>query len=106
MSEAEVGLIRAMNAEFNSGRHEEMLAAFAPDADITDHMPLPDVPGSPRGRDQALSVVQAWGEAFRVLRCEVAEYIDLGEYVVCVSDWLFVSTGEGIETRWPGAEAW
>ena len=106
MSEAALAVIRRMNAAFNDGRYEAMVAQFAPDADVTNHMPLPDVPGSPQGQAQLLSVVQSWGEGFKVLQCEVAEYLDLGDYVVCVSDWLFVSTGEGIETRWRGAEAW
>ena len=106
MSEAEVALIRAMNAAFNSGRYEEMLALVAPDADITDTAPLRDVPRSPRGPDELRSVLESWREGFRVFQGEVSEYVDLGEYVVAVTEWRFVSTDEGIEMRWRGAEAW
>jgi ketosteroid isomerase-like protein len=106
MSEAEVAVIRAMNAAFNAGRDEEMLSMWAPDADFSDHLPLPDVPPSLRGTDQMRSVLARWREGFKVFRGEVEEYVDLGEYVVAVTNWRFVSAGEEIETLWPGAEAW
>jgi ketosteroid isomerase-like protein len=106
MSEATVAVIRAMNEAFNAGRYEEMLELMAPGADFTDHLPLPDAPASPRDRDEVLLVLRRWREGFKVFRGDVEEYVDLGDYVVAVTSWRFVSTDKGIETRWRGAEAY
>src|SRR5436305_1802583 len=105
MSDSEIAVVRAMNAAFNAGRYEEMLEMFAPGAEVTDHTPLPDVPPSPRGPAELRSTVDSWREGFKVFQGEVEEYLDLGEYVVAVTNWRFVSTDEGIETLWRGAEA-
>src|SRR4051794_6797914 len=102
MSEAEVAVIRAMNAAFNAGRDEEMLQMWDPDADFTDHIPLPDVPPSLRGWDELRPVLERWREGFKVFRGETEQYVDLGEYVVAVTNWRFVSAGEEIETCWRG----
>jgi hypothetical protein len=32
--------------------------------------------------------------------------VDLGDFVVCVTKWKFVSRDKGIEMEWPGAEAY
>src|SRR5581483_4520455 len=106
MSDSEVAVIRAVNAAFNAGRYEEMFELYAPEAEITDHLPLPDVPPSPRGREELRSVMETWRTGFKVFQGEVEQYVDLGEYVIAVTEWRFVSTDEGIETRWRGAEAW
>src|SRR6185437_5016636 len=106
MSDSEVAVIRAMNAAFNAGRDEELLELWDPAADFVDHLPLPDAPASPRGTEETRSVLARWREGFTVFEGEVEEYLDLGEYVVAVTQWHFVSAEEGIETRWRGAEAW
>jgi len=106
MSEAEVAVIRAMNAAFNAGRDEEVLRLWDPDADFTDHLPLPDAPPSARGHDELGSVLARWRAGFKVFQGDVQEYVDLGEYVVAVTSWRFVSADEGIDTRWRGAEAY
>ncbi|HXB14378.1 MAG TPA: nuclear transport factor 2 family protein [Solirubrobacteraceae bacterium] len=106
MSDATVAVIRAMNDAFNARRYEEMMELWAPDADFIDHLPLPDVPAELRGHEQMRSVLERWNEGFKVFEGDVEEYVDLGDYVVAVTSWRFVSTDEGIETRWRGAEAW
>jgi hypothetical protein len=56
-------------------------------------MPLPDVPRSAHGPDEMRAVLDAWS------------HVDLGEFVVTVTKWKFVSRDKGIEIEWPGAEA-
>jgi ketosteroid isomerase-like protein len=106
MSDATVAVVRRMNEAFNEGRYEDMLEMWHADADFTDHLPLPDVPASPRGREELRSVLREWNEGFKVFQGKVEEYVDLGDFVVAVTTWRFVSADEQIETEWPGAEAW
>jgi hypothetical protein len=53
-----------------------------------------------------LAVLDAWSHGFQGFEAHVVEYVDLGEFVVAVTKWKFVSRDEGIEMEWPGAEAY
>lgn len=57
------------------------------------------------GIDEVMSVLEHWREGFGGFRAEVAESIDLGDYVVCSTRWRFTSKDGGIELDWRGAEA-
>jgi ketosteroid isomerase-like protein len=106
VSEENVELIRRLNALFNDGDYEAMTAAFAPDADIVDHTPLPDMPSSLRGHDEMRTLLDAWNEGFSSFTAELLDAEDLGDFVVASTRWRFVATDTGIETTWIGAEAW
>jgi ketosteroid isomerase-like protein len=106
VSEENVELIRRLNALFNAGDYEAMTALFAPDAEILDHTPLPDMPSSVRGHDEMRSLLQAWTSGFSGFTAEMVGAEDLGDFVVGSTRWRFVAAGTGIETTWTGAEAW
>jgi ketosteroid isomerase-like protein len=106
MSQENVDLIRRMNAAFNAGEYDVMAEHFDSAAEFVDHMPLPDVASSVRGRDELRTVLEAWSEGFRGFEGNVVEYVERGDFVVCVTNWRFVSRDEGIEMQWSGAEAW
>ena len=95
-----------LNAAFNSGEYDAMLELYDPEAEFVDHMPLPDAASSVRGREELRAVLDAWRDGFRGFEAYVIEYVDLGDFVVCVTRWRFVSTDEGVEMEWSGAEAW
>jgi hypothetical protein len=105
MSEQNVDVILRMNAAFNAGEYSVLERYIDPEAEFTDHMPLPDVPRSAYGRDEMLAVLDAWSHGFQGFEAHVVEYVDLGEFVVTVTKWKFVSRDKGIEIEWPGAEA-
>ena len=105
MSQENVDLIRRLNTAFNAGEDHVIVDHLAPDAELTDHMPLPDVAGSVRG-EEVRTVLAAWREGFKGFEANVVEYVDRGDFVVCVTNWRFVSRDEGVEVQWNGAEAW
>jgi hypothetical protein len=94
-----------LNTAFNAREYSVLERHIDPEAEFTDHMPLPDLARSARGRDEVLAVLDAWSDGFQGFEAHVVEYLDLGEFVVAVTKWKFVSTDKGIETEWPGAEA-
>jgi len=106
MSQENVEVIRRINAAFNAGEYDVMAEFFDPEADFVDHMPLPDVAPSAHGRNEIRAVLDAWRHGFRGFEGHVVEYVDLGDFVVAVTNWRFVSRDKGIEMEWNGAEAW
>jgi ketosteroid isomerase-like protein len=106
MSKKNVEVVRQINAAFNAGQYEAMAEFFEAEAEFVDHIPLPDVAPSARGPDEIRAVVDAWVDGFQGFEAHVVEYLELGDFVVTVTHWRFVSRNEGIEMEWKGAEAW
>ena len=106
MSEEAVDIIRRANAAFNSGDQEGMRALLHPEMEFVDDMPLPDVAQRAHGQGEMLALIAAWAEGFVGFQADIHEYTDLGQFVVCTTNWHFVSRDEGIELEWRGAEAW
>lgn len=100
-----VDVIRRLNAAFNAGDSDAFASLLASDVEFVDHLPLPDVAQEGRGVDELTTVLEQWREGFSGFRAEVAEYIDLDDYVVCSTRWCFTSRDEGIQLDWSGAEA-
>lgn len=105
MSDSNVEVIRRLNAAFNAGDNVTYAALVAPDAEFVDHLPLPDVASEGQGPDEMVKVLEQWREGFVGFRADVQEYIDLGDYVVCSTQWHFTARDSAIQTDWPGAEA-
>jgi ketosteroid isomerase-like protein len=105
MSQENVEVVRQWNATFNSGDYDAFARFLHPEVVFVDHMPLPDVEQSARGADELRAVLEQWREGFSGFQAEVEEYLDTGDYVVCVTRWAFVSRDEGIELDRKGAEA-
>lgn len=101
-----VEVIRRSNAAFNAGNYDELIALFDPEIEFVDHLPLPDLAQAAHGADAVSAVLEAWTRGFVGFHADVEEYVDLGEFVVCVTRWRFVSRDQGIEMEWRGAEAY
>jgi ketosteroid isomerase-like protein len=106
MSEQSVLVVKRMNAAFNDGDYESLVELLAPDADLLDHIPLPDVTASTQGPEEVRAALERWREGFAGFQCDVSEYVERGDFVVAISRWRFVSRDTGIATEWPGAEAY
>jgi ketosteroid isomerase-like protein len=105
MSKENVEIIRQANAAFNSGDSEALFAMLDPEIEFSDHLPLPDVAQPARGHDEARAVLDAWREGFVGFEAEIDEYVDLGDFVVTVTHWHFLSRDRNVELTWRGAEA-
>jgi ketosteroid isomerase-like protein len=106
VSEENVEVIRRANAAFNSVDNEAMLALFDPEIEFVDHLPLPDIAEAGRGTDEMSAAIAAWREGFVGFQADVEEYVDLGDFVVAVTRWHFVSRDENVKLDWRGAEAY
>ena len=102
MSQENVAVIQRMNAAFNAGDYDTFEALLDPEVEMVDHLPLPDIARTARGRGEVRAVLDAWKQGFTGFE----EYVDVGDFVVCATRWRFVSRDEGIEMKWDGAEAW
>jgi limonene-1,2-epoxide hydrolase len=106
MSQENVDVVRRLNSALNAREYSVLERHIDPEAEFTNHLPLPDIAPSAHGRDEARAVLDAWSHGFQGFEAHVVEYVDLGEFVVAVTKWKFVSRDKGIEVEWPGAEAW
>jgi ketosteroid isomerase-like protein len=106
VSRENVDLIRRLNDLFNAGDYDAMTACFAPDAEIVDHTPLPDMPSTVRGHEEMRTLLAAWTEGFSGFHADMLQAEDLDPFVVATTRWRFIATDTGIETTWTGAEAW
>ena len=105
VSGANVDVVRRLNSAFNAGDWDGFSELLDPEVEFVDHMPLPDVQASARGVGELKSVLEHWREGFSGFYAEVLEYLDLGDYVVCLTRWTFRSRDKEIELTWTGAEA-
>lgn len=99
MSEDNIEVIRKANAAFNSGDYDSLVALFDPEVEFVDHLPLPDAAQPARGPDELRALLDAWGQGFVGFEADVKEYVDLGDFVVAVTRWRFVSRAERIELQ-------
>jgi uncharacterized protein len=98
MSRENVEIVRRANEAFNRGDIEGCLAFYADDAEVEDLMNAPDLPRVVRGIEEVRRALMAWVQAFDEFRAEIAEYIDEGHHVVCVTDW-YGKSREGLTVQ-------
>jgi ketosteroid isomerase-like protein len=106
VSRENVELVRRANTAFNSGDYDGLQALLDPEIEFVDHLPLPDVAQSAHGTDEIRALLDAWREGFAGFEADVKEYVDLGDFVIAVTRWRFVSRDTNIELERSGAEAW
>jgi ketosteroid isomerase-like protein len=108
MSQEDVEIVRRANEAFNRGDIEGVLTYYAEDAEFDDLMNAPDLPRVVRGIQGVRQVLMTWVETFDEFRAEIAEYIDLEQHVVCVTDYygksregltIQLRTGDVVEIR-------
>jgi ketosteroid isomerase-like protein len=98
MSQENVEIVRQANEAFNRGDIEGVLTFYAEDAEVEDLMNAPDLPRVVRGIEEVRRALMAWVQTFDEFRAEIAEYIDEGHHVVCVTDW-YGKSREGLTTH-------
>jgi ketosteroid isomerase-like protein len=96
MSADNVDVVRAMNAAFNAGDVEGMLAPCDPDVEWRDLMHAPDQPERVRGIQALGGILHQYDEAFGRFTAQVEEYIGVGESVVTVTSWHAVGRDSGL----------
>ena len=96
MSQANVEIVKAMNAALNNGDVDGVLTSFAPDAEIRDLANGPDQPQVVRGIDQMRQVWALWLDAFDELHTDLEEVIDAGDAIVCKGRWIGRGTTSGM----------
>jgi ketosteroid isomerase-like protein len=87
MSEGNVEIVRRGNEVLNQGDLEALMALYAPEAELIDHANAPDQPSIVRGREAIRRTAEQWLEPFEEFRCDVDEYIDAGDAVICSARW-------------------
>ena len=91
MSQENVEIVRRGNAAFNSGDYVAFAERLHPDIEFGDLAHAADAPETLKGARALLSLLSEWRESFDDFRAEIQEYIEAGDYVVCVTRW----TGRG-----------
>jgi ketosteroid isomerase-like protein len=87
VSESNVEIVRRGNDAFNRGDLDALLALYAPEAELIDRANAPDQPSIVRGREMIRRTAAQWLEPFEEFRCDVDEYIDAGDAVICSARW-------------------
>ncbi len=95
MSQENVELLKRTNAALNGGDIARVREALHPDVVFEDRMPAPDVPSVVRGVDAVLEGLSEWLDALTGLPATVEEYIDAGNWVICVTLWRGTGSGGG-----------
>ena len=97
MGSRNVERLKRGNAAFNRGDFDGLTAAFAADAELVDRANAPDQPTVVSGRDAIREVARQWARQFDPLRCDIEEFIEVGDAVICASRW----HGRGRASRVP-----
>ena len=88
MSQANVEIAKAAIAALNRGDLDGALDPFAPDAELEDLANGPDQASVVRGTAALREAWSLWAVAFDDLRADVAEYLDIGDSVICAAHWV------------------
>jgi ketosteroid isomerase-like protein len=87
MSQANVDLVRRINALANVGDWDAVFGLYHPDIEFRDIQHGPDVPERFRGHEAGRLVVENWTAAYDDFGAEIDEYIDADPWVVCDTRW-------------------
>ena len=106
MSQENVEIVRAANAALLRGDLEAVESTFSPDVEWRDLLHAPDAPEVVHG---ITAVKQIWADWFEVLgdiRANVEEWVDAGDWVICVTLWTVGGTGSGVAVDLHAADAY
>jgi ketosteroid isomerase-like protein len=81
-------------------------ASYAPDVEWRDLQHAPDVPEVVQGIDAVRRLWSDWLEVFPDLRIDILEYIDLGDTVVCPTNWHGSGDGSGARVDLHGVDVY
>lgn len=96
MSQENIDVIKRAAAALNSHHVDTIDTLYAPRVEFRDLSHAPDAPEVVHGIE---AVKQIWGDWLTVvegLRCDVKEYVVVGDWVVAVSHWSGRGKGSGV----------
>jgi ketosteroid isomerase-like protein len=93
-----VETLKRANAAFNCGDFDGLSAAYAADAELVDRANAPDQPTVVSGRDAIREVAGQWAAQFEQLRCDIDEFIEVGDAVICAASWHGRGKASGVST--------
>ena len=96
MSQENVEVVRAAQKAHLRGDKAAMLDLLAEDVIIKNPRGLFDAPPAYHGRQGWLDCIAAFGEVFDGLTPEVKEWVDAGDWVLCVIRWTGTAKGSGV----------
>ncbi len=103
MSRENVDILRMCNAAFNAHDLEGFLGFLAPEFEFVDHMgAVGEQSGS--GIGTLRRQIEGWLETFPDFRADTEEFIEVGDRVVCVTQWRGTGSASGLEYHQPAAE--
>ena len=106
MSKENVEAIRLSNEAFNRGDLDGTLAHYHPDVEWHDLNHAPDLPARTHGTRAVHETLEVWNNSSQEMTAGVAEYIDAGDAVVCVTRWHVRGTGSGLSVDQTSAEVY
>jgi ketosteroid isomerase-like protein len=87
MGSENVETLKRANEALNRGDFEGLAAAYASDAELVDRAAAPDQSTAVIGRDAIRQVASQWATAFDEFRCDVEEFFEVGDAVICAARW-------------------
>jgi ketosteroid isomerase-like protein len=87
VSDANVELLRRLNALANGGDWDAAIEAFHPDVEWVDLSHAPDTPELVHGRKAIRALWSDWNEVFDEFGVEVYDYVDADPWVICDVRW-------------------
>jgi ketosteroid isomerase-like protein len=87
MGSQNIETLKRANAAFNRGDFDGLAAAYAADAELVDRANAPDQSTAVTGRDAIREVAGQWAAAFNEFRCDVEEFLEVGDAVICAAHW-------------------
>jgi ketosteroid isomerase-like protein len=105
MSEENVEIAKRVNAAFNDHDVEGWLSFLDPEFEFVDHMgAVAEASGS--GIETIRDQAEGWFEVFPDFRADTSEFIDAGDRVVCVTQWLGTGAASGLAYDQHAAEVY
>src|SRR5215210_1187776 len=106
MSQENVEVVRLAFAAFERGDVAAVEALYAPDVEWSDVQHAPDVERVVHGWDAVKRIWAGWVESFGDFRAEIEEYIDAGDWVICLTHWRGSGTASGASFDIRSADAY
>jgi taurine dehydrogenase small subunit len=104
VSLANVELLRRLNEAFNRHDMDAFVSMLKPEVKFADLQAPADLSETVQGRELVARVVAQWAESFDEFGADVSEFVDAGDYVVCVARWWGKGRASGLEVENRGAD--
>jgi ketosteroid isomerase-like protein len=96
VTERNVEIVKRLHEVFNRGDLGGLIEGYAEDAEFVDRERAPDQPTVVSGRAAIRKVIELWTAELDDFRCDVDEYVDVGDAVICSAHWYGRGKASGI----------